>query len=336
MEKWFLVVFLFIPLILFSNNGDGSPGDSNIQYLGRWDKSNSQAYRSYWGGAYLKARFSGKTVQLNLGKAVNIYVNIDNTGFKLYQAEPGILNLTPESLDDQVHQLMIVASYANDEILFKGLILDKGATTLAQPQKEIIEFIGNSITSGQQTTHKNLSAYSWITGENLEVDHTQISYPGITLTDGYHYTGDWAPKRGQKFQYFSTKSPGHQDCPKWDFSQYTPKIIVINLGTNDHNLKVPNSVFEETYYQFLKNIRDEFPETFIVAMGTLGGYYIEETRNAVVRFSESLDSRIQFIDSTGWLLPSQDFVDTNHPNDQGHLKIAIKLAPILKEYLGKN
>ncbi len=47
--------------LAFGAAGDGSPGDTNIKYFGRWNSSNASAFHGYWGGAYLKTNFAETT-----------------------------------------------------------------------------------------------------------------------------------------------------------------------------------------------------------------------------------------------------------------------------------
>ncbi len=93
------------------------------------------------------------------------------------------------------------------------------------------------------------------------------------MVDGYRYDADWAPRRGQSVQYFLMKQPGNEVNLEWNFRAYTPKIIVINIGTNDYNLKVPKEIFQTSYYNFIKDIRVRFPKTEIFIMRTFAGYY---------------------------------------------------------------
>ena len=46
---------------------DGSLTDTNIRYIGRWDRSDPKTYHSYWGGAYLRANFTGTSSAFNGG-----------------------------------------------------------------------------------------------------------------------------------------------------------------------------------------------------------------------------------------------------------------------------
>lgn len=328
-----ILFIVFTSANLIAADGDGSLTDTNIQYIGRWDKSNKKEYHSYWGGAYFKVSFTGTTIKIKLSSAVDIYVNIDGKGDVRYKQLKGIVNLSPDALPNKTHTLIVAANYAGDEIKFEGLILDDGAKTLPQPKKEIIEFIGNSITTGQKTTKGDLSAYAWLTGEYLSTDHTQISQPGITLVDGYRYDANWAPNRGQSVQYFLMKQPNHDVNPTWDFKSYNPKIVVINLGTNDYNLKVPKEVFQTTYRKFLKEIRSKFPKAEIFAMRIFAGYYAEETKKVADQLINAGDAKIHYIDTNGWLSKPDDYIDGTHPNDAAHIKAAEKLSSILKNYL---
>jgi len=38
---------------------DVAVNNTNIAYVGRWNKPNGSTYHSYWGGAYLAATFHG-------------------------------------------------------------------------------------------------------------------------------------------------------------------------------------------------------------------------------------------------------------------------------------
>src|SRR5262245_52528077 len=61
--------------------GDGTPGDTNITYVGRWDKTSSTFYASNWAGAYLRTGFSGTTVRIRQRNSVEFWASIDNRAF---------------------------------------------------------------------------------------------------------------------------------------------------------------------------------------------------------------------------------------------------------------
>ena len=324
------VMFSLNPKPVQASTGDGSPSDPNITYVGRWDKSNPSEYNSYWGGAYFKVKFTGTTVQIKLGGTVDIFVNIDNSGEVLYSGVSWTVNLTPTPLTSGVHSLRVTAKYIKQEIKLQGLILDSGATTQAAASNGIIEFIGDSITTGQTTTNGDISAYPWLVGEQLGMDHTQISYGGIPLANGYGSLTGTANTSGMSVQYFKLKSVDYDyaTTPDWDFTVYTPMKVVINLGQNDGSLLVPSDVFQNTYITFLQNIRTKFPNAEIYVMRTFSGSYAAETQAAVASRNAAGDNNVYFIDTTGWISYG-DTTDGTHPSDSGHIKIANLLIPIL-------
>lgn len=131
---------------------DGSLGDSNIKYFGRWDFSSPEQYVSYWGGAYIKVNFSGTTVKIRLGNTSNFYYKIDNGAWTTLTSVVGAVNLTPNPLARGTHTLSVAQGKDYDYVFnFQGLILDVGATTSSPTvSSNLIEFIGDSITDGGQ------------------------------------------------------------------------------------------------------------------------------------------------------------------------------------------
>jgi lysophospholipase L1-like esterase len=316
--------------------GDGGLADSNINYVGRWDKSSGTTYRSHWGGAYVSTKFTGTTVKVKLADKTRFMAIVDGVASTYWDAS-GTINLTSTPLANGTHTLKIVAKYQDAELPFQGLVLDAGASTVQPDALPLVEFIGDSITAGEVTTDYALSAYGWLTGEKLGADHTQIAYPGITLSDGYHYS--WNNWPGMESVYFKLQQVNR--CPDvacaanplWNFANYTAKLVVVNLGTNDGNNAVPSATFQSRYTTFLQNVRAKYPNAYIFALRTFGGYYQNETLAAVNARLSAGDSKVKYVDTSGWL-ESTDYADGVHPTDAGHVKVTNRLLPILLPYLG--
>ena len=321
---------------VFAGTGNGDLTDSNINYIGRWDKTSSTTYRSYWGGASLTTRFTGTTVKVKLAEKTVFMAVIDGVANTYWDAS-GTVDLTSTPLASGTHTLRIVSKYEKTELPFQGLVLDAGATTVKPPSSPLVEFVGDSITAGVLTSEMAVTDYAWLTGERLGAEHTQIAYPGITLSDGYHYSDNTFP--GMESLYFKLQQANH--CPDvacsanplWNFDNYTAKLVVVNLGTNDAFNSVPSSTFQSRYTSFLQNIRAKYPNADIFALRTFGGYYQAETQAAVNARVNAGDAKVHFIDTTGWL-ESTDYGDGVHPNDAGHVKVTNRLLPILLPYIG--
>ena len=326
---------------VLAGTGNGDLTDTNINYVGRWDKTSSATYRSYWNGSYLSTKFTGTTVKVNLAEKTVFMAIVDGVPTTYWDAV-GTINLTPTPLANGTHTLKIVAKYEKIELPFQGLVLDAGASTVRPDTLPLVEFVGDSITSGVTTTDAAVSDYAWLTGERMAADHTQISYPGITLSDGYHYSDNTFP--GMESLYFKLWQANRcpdvacTGNPAWNFANYTARLVVVNLGSNDSFNSVPSATFQSRYTGFLQNIRAKYPNADIFALRTFGGFYQTETQAAVTARVNAGDAKVHYIDTTGWLDSSSgstDFTDGLHPSDTGHVKVSNRLLPILLPYLGR-
>src|SRR4051812_20506171 len=231
--------------------GDGSPSDPNIAFVGRWDRTNSAAYVPNWAGAYFRTGFTGTTVKLRQRNTIDLYYSIDGRPDVYITGVSGTVNLTPTPLASGNHTLrvsyrVVAGSYHGDAV-FQGLILDSGARTLpANVSPQLVEFVGDSITVGTTSSKNALTAYGWLTGEQLGVRHTQIGYGGgclVATSDGCVSVASQFLRTG----YSATSS-------SWDFTRYTADAVVINLGTNDKSHGVSAADFQSGYVAFLTTV----------------------------------------------------------------------------------
>lgn len=307
---------------------DGSLADTNICYVGRWDRRDASAYHSCWGGAYLRARFTGTSVGFRGGATAGgptFMASVD--GEPLHEVRA----LSVRSLKPGVHTLLVGSVGQNSEVEFRGLTLDAGAGTLPTPARPIVEFVGDSITTGGGQTVPSTVNYAWRSAEALGADHTQIAFSARALTTGFGCADD---KTGMDTQYFQLKNFNHLgEHPQvpWNFS-YAPRVIVINLGQNDQCGGEPDDTMTASYARFVRNLRVKLPKARIVALRPFGGAYAAAERRAVQMLAADGDARVHFIDTAGWL-EKPDFVDGVHPTEAGHAKVARRLAPLLRPLL---
>jgi lysophospholipase L1-like esterase len=198
-------------------------------------------------------------------------------------------------------------------------VLDPGASTLpAEPARGMVEFVGDSITVGTTTSKNALTAYGWLVGEQLGLDHMQVAQGGACLVSA----ADGCVGLDRRF----VKVSAVDGAVDHDFSRYQADVVVINLGTNDVGHGVSGAQFQSAYVTLLRNVRAKYPNATIFAMETFRKRYVAETQAAVAAVG---DSRVRFVNTEGWLVESTDTVDNVHPNDAGHRKIADRLAPII-------
>jgi hypothetical protein len=299
------------------------PSDPNIRYIGRWDRTSPDVYHSYWSGAYFRTKFTGTSVGLKLGAQSGLAVSIDGEVPRTLGGN-GTLALNASPLKPGEHTLQVGSAGQNEEVVLNGLVLDDGAKAEPCLERPIIEFVGDSITQGNHS-------YAWDAAEMLGCDHVQIAFSARALTTGYGCAKD---KAGLDQQFFLLKNFNHlEDKPQvpWNFS-YTPNLVVINLGQNDQCGSEPGDTMQKSYVSFLQKVRSKYPNVPIVALRPFSGAFAKEINAAVDEVVAGGDTHCTFIDTTGWLIPS-DFVDGIHPHYNGALiaghKLASALSPIL-------
>jgi hypothetical protein len=329
-------------------------GDKKLQYTGRVDFSHADAPQISWPGTSIAGNFTGQSLSVilddQLGKNYfNVFIDNDFNRPVILQADKGekkyviAANLTPGK-----HSFLITKRTEGEEgaTTVKGFSLTDGKKLLEPPKRlnRKIEFFGDSITSGMGNESpddgpdhlvkdkNNFMAYDAITARNLNAELHVTSQSGIGILIS------WFPFVMPQF-YDQLSAVGDNDS-QWDFSSWTPDVVVINLFQNDswltdrdHKLN-PNPTDEQriqAYVDFVKTIRGKYPKAFIVcALGSMdatkaGSKWPEYVSSAVARIKrenpgEKMDTL--FFEFTGF---------GGHPRVKQHQANADKLTAFIKQ-----
>jgi len=283
-------------LVNYSNSKLVDYSNSEIEYMGRIDSSKVKGVDLAWSGTTIKINFEGQAISALLAdnKGDNYYnVSIDKDSFFI---------LRPDTTK-RYHQLASNLPKGKHTVeIFKRTEWDRGKTTFygfqiegaakllpkSLPNKRKIEFYGNSITAGyaiedtsgkdspDSTYTNNYLSYAAITARHFNSDYQCICRSGIGVTVS------WFPLiMPEMYDRLDPTNPNS----KWDFSSYSPDIVVINLFQNDSWItNMPNSkeykrrfgteapdeaFIINAYQQFVGNIRKHYPEANIIC--SLGG-----------------------------------------------------------------
>ncbi len=271
--------------------------NTDINYSGRIDSSRVKGVDMYWPGTSISINFEGSSVSAFMEdeKGKNYYnLILDNDSVILFHPSTELKYYELVSgLKEGKHSLQI----------FKRTEFDVGRTTFynfkvggndanlnpkSAKKKRKIEFYGDSITAGyanEDTSGKNKKdsiytnnymSYAAITARNLNAEYSCIAKGGIgIMISWFDYVMpdiyDKLTPRGNK---------------KWDFSLYTPQVVVINLFQNDSwlvkktDMEVFKNKFDKTapseefiigaYKDFVSSIRTKYPDAVIIcALGSM-------------------------------------------------------------------
>ena len=257
-----------------------------------------------------------QTARLMLNKGQNdvcLYRNLPSTNVKNIR----VYKETQAMGDDDKHRFLLKSISTDGDLL------------PAPPQPLRMEFIGDSITSGEGTVGAKgetdwtsvffgaTKTWAFKLAQKLGADFNVISQSGWGVVCGYDGNLDHAlPKYYGEVCSVANRFGGERE---WDFSNFEPDWIIVNLGTNDQNpcQNRPDisEIFEAGVVSFLQKIRRHNPKAKIVwCYGMIGHVLAERLEKAVNEYkAKSGDERVQCI-----LLPNIDMEKTgalSHPTE---------------------
>jgi len=296
-----------------------SYSNPEIEYWGRIDTTVIEGAELHWSGTSIKINFEGELIQALLKdeSGDNFYnVIIDND-------DPVILRpdtikqyyQLASQLPEGEHSVVIFkrTEWNRGKTIFEGFKIGGKAKVLPKsaPRKRKIEFYGNSITAGyavednsgkdrpDSTFTNNYLSYAAITARHYDAEYQCICKSGIGITIS------WFPLIMPEM--YDRLVPD-DSTSTWDFSLYTPDIVVINLMQNDSWLvnmperKEFKNIFGNTapndeyiinaYQQFVAGIRNHYPEANIIcALGNMdatkeGSKWVGYVKRAVANLND--------------------------------------------------
>lgn len=296
MRKLYIIVLFLLSAGAFSACNAQSlvlkSKDAHIRYTGRINMTD-EAAEFYWTGSSAKINFDGTGASVILqdergdnyftvvldGK-VSSTIHLENVK-KTYTLAQG-LPVGPHSLE-----IFKRTEWEMGKTTFYQFALDKGASVLATPpvKKHKIEFFGNSITCGyavEDTTGQDRGSAPYENGyisyAAITARHYDASYV-CTAKSGIGVLVSWFPLiMPEMYNRLDPTDP----TSLWDFTRYTPDVVVINLFQNDSWIvKLPdNPQFKErfgtkkpeeeqivkAYREMVKNIRKKYPKAQILCI----------------------------------------------------------------------
>ena len=291
------------------------PSDPRLGYCGRIDFDNPDAPVMVYPSSYVVFRFTGSYVKVRLTNKRSCWSNrmgciIDGvqTAVLLYEddAEHEYVIYTDEN-DRQKeaagkktwHELMFFKRQDSaDYVILHGFELEDGAAISAcesEKDKRLkLEVYGDSVSCGevseaveyvgkQDPVHNgeysnSWYSYAWITARKLNAKLHNISQGGIALLDGTGYFG--APgylgvdSCYDKIEYL----PDLGEVKQWDFSKYTPDVVIVAIGQNDAHPDNYMPVdydgakaqkWRAHYESFVRRLMDLYPSAQIILATTI-------------------------------------------------------------------
>jgi lysophospholipase L1-like esterase len=268
-----------------------------------------------------------------------------------------VLNLS--EAETHVVRFVKLSESSSSTIGIQHVTCDESATISPTSDKELkLEFIGDSITCGYgvdgtlgdkfSTSNEDATkAYAYLTAAELDADYSLVSFSGYGIVSGYTNGDKVESQQLPKYYDYIGNSYGTFALGKkaseteWDFTQYTPDVVVINLGTNDASYTKGDGArceeYIEGYYDFLGTIRSKYPDAIIVCtLGLMGQDLYPQIEEAVDRYTaDNSDENVY-----AFCLDVQDYANgyavDYHPTYESHQHAADQLSEAITAILDGN
>ncbi|QJD97759.1 SGNH/GDSL hydrolase family protein [Mucilaginibacter robiniae] len=274
-----------------------STDTSHIHYMGRIMMQPDSSVQLAWSGTSVVIDFNSSKVEAWLrDEGTTNYYNVIVDGRVVNRIHPSTtkqLYTLVTGLPEGRHKLELFkrTEWAMGKTWFYGFQLDTNAVILPAPftKKRKIEFFGNSITCGYaviDSTGKdrgtgefedNYSSYAAITARHYDAEYYCTAKSGIGVMIS------WFPLIMPEMY---NRLDANDSQSRWDFSKYTPDVVVINLFQNDSWLiNMPNheqfkarfgtakpaaETIIQAYQKFVQTIRATYPHAQIIcALGNM-------------------------------------------------------------------
>ena len=321
--------------------------DPSIRLTGRWDVTDERYAEATTTGAYIDFAFEGKMavacfdIEGNRAPFLHLWIQLD--GGAMIEA-PIDAYLRVIAKEEGRHTCRIIFKGTAEKyrrwyrplhgkVSFKG-ISTENPVAIEPDDRKVIEFVGDSITEGvlidadycgdfeEQYEEDDLNriyqddvcaTYAWLTAEALDLRPVFMGYGAVGVTKAGNSKVPQAPLA---YPYNFCDSP----------ITHKSDVVVINHGAND--MGKPAELYLEQYEKLLDTVIAHQPEARVIVVSAFCGGFHAELGEFVEAYNSKHGTDVKYVDTFGWI-PKYPI----HPLRDGHITVAGKLAPIIKEYI---
>lgn len=284
------------------------PNNSSLIYSGRIDLSDPFAIVWTYPGTFVRMKFKGTQLFIHVRNKHNYWNNYlgvaeGDAQTKLLLPEEGeaTIEIPLQTTQDNIHEVTIFKRQdACHELTILGFEINCNTDDECEllessplPPRRI-EVYGDSVSAGEVSEAIDYVAkadpehngeysnswysYAWIAARKLDAQLHDIAQGGVALLDntGWYHEPDYIGMEQvwNKMRY----NPDYGTVKEWDFSKYTPDIVIVAIGQNDsHPDDYMKTDYEGEkaknwrihYRQFLAKLRETYPDAWIICCTTL-------------------------------------------------------------------
>lgn len=318
--------------ILKTYIGTGEKGisctEEKLQYSGRIDFDYEGGPLLVYPCSYVKIRFKGTRIKAVLTNIRSYWTStmgwiLDGKEGRADLADEGVSVVTiAENLPDGEHELCFFKRMDSCHmVVFHGFVVNEDFELLAPPARPArrIEVYGDSVSAGEVSEaieycgqadpehngeyNNSYYSYAWLTARKLGAELHDVAQGGVALLEGTGYFNQ-PEARGMEWLYDKIQyQPWFCEGKVWDFSKYTPQLVILAFGQNDsypENYMAEDYEGEKAVYwrrgyaDFIKKLRTIYPKAHIVCKTTILNHDFGWDRAIEQVVSELADEQVHY------------------------------------------
>jgi len=289
------------------------PTHPSIRLLGRTLATDSTTLQWAWSGSGAAIAFTGTSCSVRLqaqGGMFRVVVDgVERPGLDL-RSSSDTLHVLASGLAAGTHfvELRQKTEAQNCTSRFRGFRIDGAPATLPAASDRRIEFYGNSITCGYGIldsvashpfavlTEDEGRTFAAQAADALGAERRTVCWSGkgVVQNFGRDTVNPTLPKLHRQILPFDTQH-------LWNFAQWIPQVVVIDLGTNDFSSVAPDPVrFRAVYSALVDSLHASYPEArFVLVDGPMLSDGYPSGLNALTTVKGHLDAVVATATSHG-------------------------------------
>ncbi len=300
-----------------------------LQYAGRVDFADPKQPVFLFPATYVRFRMTGRTLKVRLHNAhhlwenrLGVVVNGEQFGVLLDWDADCVIDLS-EYLADGVNEVMLFKRQDScHKVIFHDMEIDGELLPPPERPTRRIEFYGDSVSAGEVTERDDHAgqldppdhnarwnnvwhSYAWQAARLLNAEISDIAQGGIALQDGR----GWFPPCGMLTAWNTIAyNPHWNDLRPWDFTRWTPHVVVVAIGQNDNAQgDYMHEDYEgelarqwrSDYRRFITQLRATYPRAYILCTTTVMTHSPEWDTAIDSVVTELADERVRHFLYTG-------------------------------------
>ena len=272
------------------------PNNSSLIYSGRIDLSDPFAIVWTYPGTFVRMKFKGTQLFIHVRNKHNYWNNYlgvaeGDAQTKLLLPEEGeaTIEIPLQKTQDNIHEVTILGFEINCNTDDECELLEAsplpprrievyGDSVSAGEVSEAVDYVAKADPEHNGEYSNSWYSYAWIAARKLDAQLHDIAQGGVALLDntGWYHEPDYIGMEQvwNKMRY----NPDYGTVKEWDFSKYTPDIVIVAICQNDsHPDDYMKTDYEgekaknwRTHYrQFLAKLRETYPDAWIICCTTL-------------------------------------------------------------------